>query len=296
MAWLSFRLVRLLAGPVLGLLLGLTLLADPAASAKPRSTFRDCDGCPVMTIVPGGGFMFGSPPTEIGRDAGESLPHRVRIDRAFAVAIHDVTRSEFMQFADATGYAATAAHCDWRNPTFHGQSLGQGPDDPVVCVDWADAQAYARWLSSRTGQAYRLPDEMEWEYAARAGSRTARPWGDAADRDRANMGADVCCGPYAAGADHWLYTSPVGSFPPNRFGLFDMVGDVWQWTASCGDDPAPAHPEDCKTRVVRGSGWFHPPASARSASRAADDADRRAADIGFRVVREISAHTPATRG
>ena len=131
MAWLRFRSVRLFAGPVLGALLGLTLLADPAASARPRSTFRDCDGCPVMTVVPAGDLMIGSPPREVGRDAGESLPHRMRIEHAFAVAIYDVTRSEFMQFADATGYAETAAHCDWRNPTFHGQSLGQGPDDPV---------------------------------------------------------------------------------------------------------------------------------------------------------------------
>ena len=287
MASRPIRSVCRLAGAAFGLLLGMTLLAGPAAAGGPRASFRDCDECPVMTVVAAGAFMFGSPQTEAGRDAGESRPHRVRIGRAFAIAVHDVTRSEFMQFVAATGYAATGERCDWRSPTFRGQSLGQGPDDPVVCVDWADAQAYTRWLSSRTHQSYRLPDEFEWEFAARAGSRTARPWGDAVDRSRANMGADVCCGPYAAGADRWLYTSPVGSFPPNRFGLFDMLGDVWQWTATCGDDRAPARSEDCRTRVARGSGWFHPPEFARSASRVADDADRRAADIGFRVARDL---------
>ena len=118
-------------------------------------------------------------------------------------------------------------------------------------------------------------------------ARTARPWGEAPNPNRANVGADVCCRPHVAGADRWLYTSPVGAFPPNGFGLFDMVGNVWQWTQTCAEARAPAGLQDCLGRVVRGGGWFHPPAASRSASRAADDSTRRVADIGFRVASSL---------
>jgi serine/threonine-protein kinase PpkA len=170
--------------------------------------------------------------------------------------------------------------------------LQQAPDDPVVCVSWTDAMAYVRWFSVKSGYVYRLPTEAEWEYAARAGSSTARPWGADADSNRANTGADECCGPKTSGVDRWLYTSPVGSFPANDFGLSDMIGNVWQWTADCAteDYTTPAAAADspaCASHMVRGGGWFHPPAVARSASRAADDNDQRVADIGFRVARSL---------
>jgi len=235
---------------------------------------------------------MGSPADEAGRQANEGPQHQVIIRRAFAIAIHDTTRAEYARFVEATGYAVQNPRCDWRNPTSRGSPLNQTPDDPVVCVSWADAQAYLRWFSAQAGHIYRLPTEAEWEYAARAGSTSARPWGPDADRKLANTGADVCCGPPADGQNRWRYTSPVGSYPPNRFGLFDMIGNVWQWTADCGADydaPAapPAAPDRCEKHVVRGGGWFHPPAMARSASRAADEADLRVTDIGFRVARSL---------
>jgi len=272
------------------LALGAALAAAPGASAAPRSV-RDCPDCPAMVTIPAGRFLMGSPPGEPGRQPSEGPVHEVVLRKAFALAQFDVTRAQFAAFAAASGYDTHAAKCDWRAPKSAGRPLDQGPDEPVVCVNWADAQAYAAWLARKTGKPYRLPSEAEWEYAARAGSTSARPWGPALTRDRANYGADPCCGPRAEGADRWLYTSPVGAFPANRFGLSDMIGNVWQWVEDCGsedyrgapaDGSARADP-DCPARVARGGAWFQGPESARSAARAADPADFRIGDIGFRV-------------
>jgi sulfatase modifying factor 1 len=249
----------------------------PAATAA--STFRDCADCSLMRVIPAGTFLMGSPVSEPGRRDSDEAQHAVTIERPFAIAVYDVTRAEYARFVAATGYAPDKPRCDWRDPKSAGVPFNQTPDDPVVCVNVSDAQAYVRWLSAKAGHAYRLPTEAEFEYAARGGSTAAWPWGPNSDRDHANTGADVCCGPQTGGRDHWRYTSPVGSFPPNGFGLFDMVGNVWQWTADCG--------ETCDSHAVRGGGWFHPPDMGRSASRAVDAADFRVADIGFRVARSL---------
>jgi len=256
------------------------------------AVIRDCPDCPAMRVIPAGSFMMGSPPDERGRKEGEETPHRVTIRRAFALAIYDVTRSDYARFVDETGYAPAEGRCDWRDPHSGGVALNQTPNDPVVCVGWIDATAYVQWLSRRTNRAYRLPTEAEWEYAARAGSQTARPWGEDADPNLANTGAATCCGPLVQGGDRWAYTSPVGAFPPNRFGLFDMIGNVWQWTADCADDPAaaptpPATAPACASRVAKGGGWFHAADVARSAARVADKPDLRVTDIGFRVARSL---------
>jgi formylglycine-generating enzyme required for sulfatase activity len=279
------------------LLIGLALasalvglgVGRPTQAAAPIS--KDCADCSVMVRIPAGRFTMGSPADEPGRQTAEGPQHRVTIARAFAIARFDVTRAQFAAFAQASGYDSHDAECDWRNPKSRGQPLNQGPDEPVVCVNWADAQAYVAWLRGVTGKSYRLPTEAEWEYAARAGSAAARPWGPALTRGRANYGADPCCGPVAEGADRWVYTSPVGSFPSNRFGLADMIGDVWQWVEDCGSPDYRGAPVDgsawtsgdCKTRVARGGAWFQGPESARSAARAADPAEFRIGDIGFRV-------------
>ena len=215
------------------------------------------------------------------------------IRHPFAIGVYDVTRAEFAAFARETGFAADPK-CDWRSPKARGQPIDQTDKDPVVCVSWSDAEAYAKWLSSKTHQAYRLPSEAEWEYAARAGTRSPQPWGSASPRDFANYGSDQCCAPLAAGRDRWLYTSPVGSFRPNAFGLYDMLGNVWQRTQDCGHADYSGAPRDgsawesggdCTTRVVRGGAWFSSIDQLRSAVRAVDPADFRKNDIGFRVVR-----------
>lgn len=279
------------------LLILMALVAQGCALPHPTSRepriLRDCPICGSMRVIPPGHFLMGSPGNEPGRQANEAPRHSVLIARAFAIGVHDVTVAEYRRFVEATGYAPGNPRCDWRNPTVHGIPISQMPEDPVVCVSWNDAHAYLQWLSQISQQPYRLPTEAEWEYAARAGSTAARPWGPDPDSNYANTGTETCCGPRVSKGDRWPYTSPVGSFPPNAFGLFDMIGDVWQWTMNCGsaDYTQPDTPDldatSCRTHVVRGGGWFHPPQVARSAARAADDSELRMPDIGFRVARSV---------
>ena len=258
-------------------------------------TFRDCPDCPLMRELSAGKFMMGSPNGEQGRQPSESPLHQVVITHRFAIGVYDVTRAEFAVFVRATGYVSDPK-CNWRSPAPRGQPLNQTDNDPVVCVSFSDAEAYAKWLSSKTGRAYRLPTEAEWEYAARAGSSTTRPWGNANARDFANYGTDECCAAFAAGHDRWLYTSPVGSLRPNAFGLYDMLGNVYQRTEDCGHADYSGAPSDgsawltggdCTTRIVRGGAWLSSLDLLRSAARAADPADFRKSDIGFRVVRSF---------
>jgi formylglycine-generating enzyme required for sulfatase activity len=273
----------------------LLLLAAALAgsAAAHRGPFRDCADCPLMRVVPAGTFLMGSPDREAGRQPVEGPQHRVTIARPFAIGIFDVTRAQFAAFADATGHASDPK-CDWRSPKVRGQPINQGDNDPVVCVSDHDAHAYTAWLSAKTHHSYRLPSEAEWEYAARAGSRAARPWGDANARDFANYGSDQCCAAFVSGRDRWAYTSPAGSFPANAFGLYDMLGNVWQRTEDCGHEDYSGAPTDgsawvsggdCSTRIVRGGAWFASLDQLRSAVRAADPAEFRKNDIGFRVVR-----------
>lgn len=239
---------------------------------------------------------MGSPKGEPGRQTSEDSPHQVVIARPFAIGVYDVTRGQFAVFARETGYVEDSK-CDWRSPAPRGHPLNQTDNDPVVCVSFDDAEAYVRWLSSKARHAYRLPTEAEWEYAARAGSSTTRPWGKGNARDFANYGTDQCCAAFASGHDRWLYTSPVGSFRPNAFGLYDMLGNVWQRIEDCGHDNYSGAPTDgsawltggdCSTRIVRGGAWLASLDLLRSAVRAADPADFRKSDIGFRVVRNSS--------
>jgi formylglycine-generating enzyme required for sulfatase activity len=248
-----------------------------AAAARHR-TFRDCSDCALMVSLPAARFLMGSPPSEPGRRDDEGPQRRVDIRHPFALAVYDVTRAEYARFVDATGYAPANPRCDWRHPTARGAPLNQQADEPVVCVSWTDANAYVRWLSARASHPYRLPTEAEWEYAARAGSASAHPWGPDADSTRANTAMVEGERPSKAKA-RWPYTSPVGSYPPNRFGLFDMLGNVWQWTADCG--------QTCDRHVLRGGAWFQSPTLARSAARVEDETEFRVTDIGFRVARSL---------
>ena len=267
----------------------------PASAAVASHVFRDGSDCPSMIAIPPGRFLMGSPPQEAGRNEAEGPVHEVVMEHRFAIGQFDVTLAEFRIFARSTTYQPDDQKCDWRAPKSKGVLLRQAANEPVVCVNWNDAQAYVAWLGTRTGKPYRLPSEAEWEYAARAGSTTSRPWGETLSRDDANFGTDACCGAFASGKDRWLYTSPVGAFRPNRFGLYDVLGNVWQWTQDCGSESYAGAPGDgsawlsgdCDFRMVRGGGWFQAPESLRSASRAADKADRRISDIGFRVARAL---------
>jgi len=227
----------------------------------------------------------------LGSVSDESPKHAVTL-RPFAIGKYDVTRSEFAVFVKATGFkpADGCGHdgakweklpgITWDHPGFE-----QTGRDPVVCVTWHDAKAYIRWLNTKVkpGRVYRLPTEAEWEYAARAGTTTMFWWGDSAE---------------AAAAHAWYKdnsngrTHPVGSKPANAFGLFDMVGNVWEWTEDCyavdyakaptdGSAYETCSPDD--RRVDRGGSWFYPAWLLRSAPRERNPSDYRDMMLGFRV-------------
>jgi formylglycine-generating enzyme required for sulfatase activity/class 3 adenylate cyclase len=247
--------------------------------------FHDCEGCPEMIVIPAGSFTMGMPHSEADRygvlpaQALTSLPlHEVRFARPFAIGKFPVTRREYGKFVEETGYKSGAG-CSalpldgvvwrfdlsrsWREPGFD-----QAGDHPVVCVNWNDAHAYARWLSEKTGQRYRLPSEAEWEYAARAGSTTGRYFADDAICEFANVRDRSAKQIYSAGQffdcdDGFVHTSPVGTFPPNGFGLHDVLGNVWQWVEDCWTpsyagapaDGSPVQSSPCSQRVRRGASW-----------------------------------------
>ena len=275
---------------------------------KPGRVFRDCPGCPEMVILRAGSFDMGSPSSGEYRYRNEGPVHRVRIREPFAVAVHETTRSEFARFVSAarhemenscwesnggSGYYSPSS--TWRDPGF-----AQTGDHPVVCVTWEDAVAYARWLSRETGREYRLLSESEWEYAARAGTRTARYWGAEASGQ---------CG-YANGAAaetyiSWRYegcsdgrehTAPVGSFRANGWKLRDMLGNVAEWTLDCWNESHAGAPSDgsvrergdCSYRVVRGGSWEASPWDLRAADRARGVARIRYNATGFRVARALA--------
>ncbi len=266
-----------------------------------------------MVALPAGTFWMGSPGTETGRANDEGPQHRAEITRPFAIARHEITVQQYRRFVDSTGYrtdaenkggcfyfagewqAAPGKH--WRAPP----GFDQDADHPVVCVSYNDSLAYARWLAQQTGHAYRLPTEAEWEYATRAGHETSRPWGDdpdgacelanVADRTLKQLhGGDW---PEHACFDGYPYTAPVGSFGANAFGLYDAIGNVWEWTCSAYSHRYDGLEQECAIaagsvpRVFRGGSWYNFPSWARSAARSAFGPEFRAAILGFRVARDL---------
>lgn len=306
--------------------LGLAVFGGSAAGANPDpQSFRDCRACPEMVVIPSGGFLMGSPEDETGRDVIEGPQHPVTI-RRFAAGKYDVTRGEWRAFVTAT-HRPTVNGCQWSGPTREHEATAnwqtldfvQTDRHPVVCVTWKDAEDYARWLSARTHRRYRLLSEAEWEYAARGHTTTAYSWGSGASHAFANYGTAKCCGGFAEGHDKWLFTSPAGAFPPNRFGLYDMSGNVLQFVADCfapaydpnaGDGEPNRVPaklstsgdlavlngtSSCDYRVVRGGDWGDQADWIRSAARSfapPPGPDQtletyRSGGVGFRVARDM---------
>ena len=243
----------------------------------PGQSFRDCADCPEMVVLPPGRFMMGTDASERGSASSERPKHAVIVGAAFAVEKYHVTRGEYARFVQASGYTGEKDGCagnldgttkSWRDPGFP-----QSDRDPVVCVDWYDAKAYVKWLSRKTGKRYRLLTEAEWEYAARAGTTTARWWGDDIGRGHANC---YDCGSQWEGRRR---TSPVGSFTPNPFGLHDMLGNAYQWVEDCFGDQLGTYAEssndasvarksdECSNRGVRGGGWANNSSALRSSYR-----------------------------
>lgn len=269
-----------------------------------------------MVAVPAGRFVMGTATGEEEREAlAPAFRHRSEPPRtvnvaSFSAGRFEVTRGQYRAFAEATGRATDGCFVwvgagfekdptkDWRNPGYP-----QDDTHPVVCVSWDDATAYAAWLARRTGKAYRLLTEAEWEYAARAGTTTSRYWGDAAGPScRHANGADLTTAAQVPGAGDWpvadcsdrhAYTAPVGSYPANAFGLHDMLGNVWEWAQDCwhanydgapGDGSARAT-GDCSHRAVRGGSWEDAPLGLRAAYRVGSPTVIRVWIRGFRVAR-----------
>lgn len=269
---------------------------------------------PEMVVIPAGSVLVGSTAAETTREgraeaqAANERPQRmVTFSRQFAVAKHLVTRREFAVFVTETSRDMTecliARDGRWSDgplsdASFRKPSFRQRDDEPVVCVNWEDANAYTAWLSQRTGAQYRLLTEAEWEYAARGGTTTARWWGDdiadicsrvnGGDRSYARvMPADTTAN--AACADGFAHTSPVGHFRPNPFGLHDMLGNAWQWVSDCfAAKPGMLSPETpCKARSIRGGSWHNGTAVLRAATRFSLPPQMRSSSLGFRVMREM---------
>ena len=255
-------------------------VAVTVQGASGTDTFRDCAHCPEMVRIPNGCFQMGSPESEPNRGVNERR-HQVCLE-SFSIGKYEVTFDEYDRFADATGRG--------RPRDGLGQGWGRGRR-PVIFVSWHDATAYAQWLSNETGATYRLPTEAEWEYAARAGSATAYPWGDVVGRNHANCNG---CGSRWDGRQ----TAPVGSFDPNAWGLHDTAGNVLEWTCSEYDAGYGGGETRCATvspgnPVLRGGDWIHSPVGIRSAYRAPTNPNSAYSGFGLRVVRENREARPA---
>jgi len=259
-------------------------------------------------------------PLEIGNR--EAPRHVVTIRYIFAIGRTEVTVMEYGRFVAETGRRETTPYCvsfdhahdswkpysglDWHHP---GMSTSQ--DRPVTCVSWLDATAYTAWLSRKTGRHYRLPSEAEWEYAARGGTATPAPWRGGAEAlctqaAVMNHATFVALGRPASWRNRLMcsstipFTQPVADFPANPFGLYDMIGNVWEWTADCAQDNYAGAPDDgsawiesgCRNRSIRGGAFHSAPYFGRSASRGfGKPQDYRSIAIGFRVVLDPTGET-----
>jgi formylglycine-generating enzyme required for sulfatase activity len=288
-------------------------LTPPPAVMKPGTVFRDCKDCPEMVVVPAGSYMMGSPDGEKGRSESEGPQHKETIPRGFAMSKFEVTVGEYRRFVEATGHNIGSSCLYYRDDknqfeprqgaTYANPGWDQGDDYPAVCLIYADAKAYAAWLSKITGQKYRLPSEAEWEYAARAGTKTSRYWGDTSDQQCSYAnGADqtykqrVPDDPgYIDCSDGYKATAPVGTFKPNAFGLHDMLGNAFEYTQDCmntgydGSDHkgAAVGGGSCGKYVIRGASWGRPPNDVRAAKRVGMAPELRGVTNGIRLVREL---------
>ena len=262
----------------------------PPPSLSAGTVFRDCGDTviasgealpsgvfcgPEMVVVPPGSFMMGSN----DGDSDEKPRHRVSIDYSLAVGKYEVTQSE------------------WQSVMGSNPSRFKGSNRPVEGVSWEDAREFIGNLNDRTGQSYRLLSEAEWEYVARAGTRSAFSTGkDRISTSEANFDGNYTYNGSSKGR-YRKRTTAVGTFKPNGFGLYDVHGNVWEWVSDCYDEDAyethGSYPEmvgswhDSCNRVVRGGSWISFPGILRSADRYWYSPTVRGDNLGFRVARTV---------
>ena len=307
--------------------IALIFLASATATGPapvPGAVFADCRDCPQMVAIPAGSATLGSDAQERAR-AGivplfgdrEGPTYRVTFRRPYALGRTEITRGQWRAFVEATKRpdpASCGTHdaktdnwyprpgFNWRNPMF-----AQTDDHPAVCVSYADALDYTKWLSAKTGKAYRLPSDAEWEYAARAGTTTPWYWGESPEAGcaKANLlsaGTAIAIGwPKSVGdrmvcANLRSFSQPVASYPPNPWGLYDMAGNVFEFAADCNSaDNADAHRDgsaritgDCAHHYLKGGAFHTPFWLTRPAVRGAPiAADLHMFAVGFRIARSL---------
>jgi len=286
-------------------------------AAKPGESFKDCAACPEMVVVPAGSFTMGQAKlsddvlTNLrlgGGTADRDPPHKVEIPAAFAVGKFEVTKDQFQAFGSSYTFFADPSspgtggskcvthelgkqkgrtHRSFSNPGFK-----QSGNEPAVCVSWLEAKGYAAWLSKKTGRAYRLLSEAEWEYAARAGTTTLFSTGQTISTDQANFDNYE----YRAGGGHYRRkTVKVGSYPVNQFGLYDMHGNVSEWVEDCWNENYSGAPSDgsawtvgdCRERVLRDGNFTLLMLGLGSARRSRIPREHRMFHTGFRVARTL---------
>ena len=322
---LPSRLALAAASAVLGA--GGPALAQDAAAPAPRvEVFRDCPDCPEMVTIQPGSFIMGSSVAERTREGvaerffdREGPEHRVTIGKPFAMGRYEIRRGLYARFVRETQRPDPVHGCapfdpetdtwrerppySWRNTKFE-----QTDEHPAACLSYLDARDFAAWLARTTGQPYRLATEAEWEYAARAGTTTARYWGDAPGplctlANTMSTGTVDKLGKPKSWQDQLVcssarsYTLPVGSFPPNPWGLNDMIGNVYEYIADCwhpdyvgapGDGSAWMDAGGCKAHMLRGGAYYSTTWLARVAHRGGPvRADQNPSAGGVRVVRDL---------
>ncbi|WP_069472763.1 formylglycine-generating enzyme family protein [Candidatus Marithrix sp. Canyon 246] len=267
----------------------------PTAGSTFRDTLKDGSSGPDMVMIPAGTFRMGD--IQGGGESNEQPVHSVSVGQ-FAMGKFEVTVGEFRKFVNATGYKtdgekqnscyvykdgswSSQEGANWQNLNF-----SQNDNHPVTCVSWNDGTAYVEWLTNQTGKQYRLPTEAEWEYAARAGTETKYWWGNEIGTNKGVCNSN--CG------DSFDYTSPVGSFAANQFGLYDTVGNLWEWTCSEWANPyngkeavylSKNNANNDRRLSLRGGSWNDGAGYVRSATRVRDEPANRGNDVGFRVSR-----------
>jgi sulfatase modifying factor 1 len=287
-------------------------LAVVSPAAAPQTTSSPTTGL-KFSLIPAGSFTAGSPETEKERSPNETQ-HRVTLTKPFWLSTTHVTVAQFEAFVRDTGHRTTAEvqgfaigmwdtkANEWpKMPGKSGRDPGfpQASNHPVVCVTWDDAQAFCAWLNKKEGRAYRLPTEAEWEYACRAGSATAYPWGDNPDDGKGwancsdlDTAAIFPLFPTFNWRDGFQYTAPVASFRANAWGLHDMIGNTLQWCSDWyGDYPTgavenPTGPAEGGQRILRGGAYIYGPRHCRSAFRGRNFANFANFYIGFRIARD----------
>jgi formylglycine-generating enzyme required for sulfatase activity len=259
-----------------------------------------------------------APELEPGR--GESPAARLSFARPFMISSREITHGEYRRFVEATG-AKPVPGCrvwsggqwvqdperSWRDPGF---AAAPRDDEPVVCVNWDDARAYAEWLSAESGKRYRLPSEAEWEYVARGGTSFPRYWGE--NDSREDLALSLACEhanvydvsavdalglpwPNARCSDRATALAPVAQYKPNAFGVYDIIGNAREWVMDCFTASYAGRPTDarawtwqggCELKGVRGGSFASRPRAARAPARGAELAGHRQSDLGFRVARD----------